>query len=54
MLKKCWCTIAFRPGATSVPCSGCTPGATAPVESTPVSFTSNSIVPSWYRYQKNP
>ena len=22
MLKKCWCTIAFSPGATSVPCAG--------------------------------
>ena len=40
MLKKCWCTIALSPGATSVPCAGRTPGATAPVESTPVSFTS--------------
>ena len=47
MLKKCWCTIAFSPGATSVPWAGRTPGATAPVESTPVSLTSYSIVPSW-------
>ena len=47
MLKKCWCTIAFSPGATSVPCAGRTPGATAPVESTPVSLISNAIVPSW-------
>ena len=47
MLKKCWCTIALSPGATSVPWAGRTPGATAPVESTPVSLTSYSIVPSW-------
>ena len=46
MLKKCWCTIAFRPGATSVPCCGRRPAPTAPVESTPVSFTSKAMVPS--------
>ena len=45
-LKKCWWFGPYSPGATSSPWVGLLPTGTAPVEITPVSFTSNSIVPS--------
>ena len=44
--KKCWWCGPYRPGATSVPCSGRSPTASAPVEIMPESLTSYSIVPS--------
>ena len=43
-----------QPGRDEHAVGGRSPGATAPVESTPVSLISWAIVPSWCRYQKKP